>query len=191
MEVENKLIVRRLVAGILLLLASFRGFYISYSVFHAEKQFSIVTQEKMQTFAEYSLTIAVVSFIVSIIFLITCKRRPEKMIEYSITGVVLLVFIVTVIYVIGITAYTAGFLSTLNVLMLALTALGLPGKKGFKGMPFITQEETEKPIQKSENTVKAENKNDLQQLVELKKLLDSGVITKKEFEAKKKQILGL
>ncbi|MFT8414394.1 MAG: SHOCT domain-containing protein [Oenococcus oeni] len=75
--------------------------------------------------------------------------------------------------------------------MLALTALGLPGKKGFKGMPFITQEETEKPIQKSENTVKAENKNDLQQLVELKKLLDSGVITKKEFEAKKKQILGL
>ncbi|WP_143809590.1 SHOCT domain-containing protein, partial [Oenococcus oeni] len=31
----------------------------------------------------------------------------------------------------------------------------------------------------------------LEQLTQLKKLLDSGVITKKEFEAKKKQILGL
>ncbi|WP_261674022.1 SHOCT domain-containing protein, partial [Oenococcus oeni] len=33
--------------------------------------------------------------------------------------------------------------------------------------------------------------NNLSQLVELKKLLDSGVITKEEFKAKKKQILGL
>ncbi|MHA5168174.1 SHOCT domain-containing protein [Oenococcus oeni] len=191
MEVENKLIVRRLIAGILLLLASFRGFYISYSVFHAEKQFSFVTQEKMQTFAEYVLTVAIVSFIISIIFLITCKRKPEKMIEYSITGMVLLVFLITAIYAIGITAYTAGILSTFNILMLFLTALGLPGKKGFKGMPFITQEEAAKPIQKSESTAKAENKNDLQQLIELKKLLDSGVISQEDFDTKKKQILGL
>ncbi|MFT8329615.1 MAG: SHOCT domain-containing protein [Oenococcus oeni] len=87
--------------------------------------------------------------------------------------------------------------------MLILVVLGLPEKKsGFKGMPFVKKEnetipehkpevETKKSTSKSKKNTKTENKNDLNQLVELKKLLDSGVITQEDFDTKKKQILGL
>lgn len=45
---------------------------------------------------------------------------------------------------------------------------------------------------RKESSQKIENKNsDLKQLTDLKALLDGNIITQEEFEAKKKQILGL
>ncbi|WP_219334919.1 SHOCT domain-containing protein, partial [Oenococcus oeni] len=56
------------------------------------------------------------------------------------------------------------------------------------GLSFDQNKKENKVETKKVN--KPENDN-LSQLVELKKLLDSGVITKKDFDEKKKQILGL
>ncbi|MFT8703049.1 MAG: SHOCT domain-containing protein [Oenococcus oeni] len=197
MKIENKIILRRLISGILLLLMSIFCLYESFEVDTFGQKLDI---DKMVTAGGAGYLIAISSFIIGLIFVFTARIRPTKWIEYGIAAVVVFIFFIESTIDIG------KFFFDLHLFrwgMLILVVLGLPEKKsGFKDMPFAKKEnktisehkpkvETKKSASKPDKDIKAENNNDLSQLVELKKLLDSGVITKKEFKAKKKQILGL
>lgn len=191
MKTGNKLIVRRLVAGILLLGTSawsiFNSFQDVENVITIEKAEEIVGHNQDITpiwnniFASWMLI--VIAIAIGIIYIVFSNKRPIKWLEYSMISIA----------IIGLVVFTVIEPSENygQYIFIVLVALGAPLKKGFKGMPFATQEEAEKPTPNQKKAVKTEDSGNLQELVELKKLLDSGVITKKDFDAKKKHILGL
>ncbi|MFT8361452.1 MAG: SHOCT domain-containing protein [Liquorilactobacillus satsumensis] len=194
MEIENKIIIRRLIAGILLIMMAAFCVYEAFTVINFGQEYNI---QKMISAGGGGIVIGIFAFIVGLIFIVTSKTRPIKTVEYSISVLGVVIFIFTGLinrgrFFIDLPYFRWG--------LLLLMSLGLPFKNGFKDMPFISESEAKKktvpvkqPVKKTVvQAVKEPSKNeDLSQLVELKKLLDSGVITKKDFDAKKKQILGL
>ncbi len=189
METENKLIVRRLVAGILLLvlavwstILNIRWMVEVFSLQRDDEKYGI-NPDSLWTPVSISWLILILCIVIGIIYIYFSNKRPIKWIEWTIVASAIIGMVVFLIF--ESPSNYGGYL------FITLVAIGAPTKKGFKGMPFVTQEETAQPIQKSEKVIKTEGGSSLQQLVELKKLLDSGVITKKDFDEKKKQILGL
>ena len=55
----------------------------------------------------------------------------------------------------------------------------------------LISRENDKPIKTSQPTIAQKTDNCIEELTKLKDLLDTGVITQEEFDAKKKQILGV
>lgn len=58
-------------------------------------------------------------------------------------------------------------------------------------LSVIAPEEASKELQKNSFIEKNEKEDSLVKLAKLKQNLDSGIITQEEFDAKKKQLLGL
>ncbi|MFT8413044.1 MAG: SHOCT domain-containing protein [Oenococcus oeni] len=190
MKIENKIILRRLIAGILLILISIYCLYESYQVATWGQKFNI---SKMINAGGGGYLIAIFGFIIGLIFTFTARTRPVKWLEYSIAAIEVIIFVIVGNISIG------QYFSDLHIFQwgfFILVMLGLPFKQGFKDMPFVSKSDAKKetaPIkQQVKKTIKEPVKNeDLSQLVELKKLLDSGVIAQADFDAKKKQLLGL
>ncbi len=82
MKIENKIILRRLIAGILLILIYIYRLYESYQVTTWGQRFSI---SKMITAGGGGYLIAIFGFIIGLIFTFTARTRPVKWVEYSIT----------------------------------------------------------------------------------------------------------
>lgn len=189
---ENKVIVRRFVGGILLILASAYTFYRAINIFNMKAKFSNVLDSKLLSQLDGNgralILLGIIDLLIGVIYVLTRNKRPRKLTEYGIV----------VGFIIGgvLCGMLAGYIEPITK-MLAGTAsilviIGLPGKKGFKNMPFLTKEEIKNgvvstPIMKKESS----NGTLTTQLTELKKLLDDDLITQEEFDAKKKQILKL
>ncbi|MFT8493533.1 MAG: SHOCT domain-containing protein [Liquorilactobacillus nagelii] len=182
MKIENKIIVRRLIAGILLILMSIYCIYES-------NQLNRVGSTNLSTSAGAGYVIGAYSFIVGVIFIATCKTRPVEWFEYTIVGIgVILLIAVTVSapqkYFVDLKFFSLG--------LIIFMALGLPFKNGFNGMPFTSKiENDDSENAKDINSSKRYISDDSAKLRELKQLLDDGIITQAEFDAKKKQILGI
>ncbi|MFT8329614.1 MAG: hypothetical protein ABF619_07515 [Oenococcus oeni] len=90
MKIENKIILRRLIAGILLLLMSIFCLYESFEVDTFGQKLDI---DKMVTAGGAGYLIAISSFIIGLIFVFTARIRPTKWIEYGIAAVVVFIFL--------------------------------------------------------------------------------------------------
>lgn len=136
------------------------------------------------------LMIAIASAIIGIIFAVTCKQRPIKWVEYSISIISIIIFLIAISqntkFYGDLVAFQWGFF--------ILVCLGLPFRKGFKGMPFKTRDESE-PAPEQEavasNSNSSNDSSNIEKLRDLKKLLDDGIITQEDFDKKKKELLKL
>lgn len=168
----NKLIVRRLVSGILLMILALLAFICS----NMNAILRLMTNQDISALVGVYRLIAIYSLAIGIFFCASCKQRPTKWVEYTITttSVIMFAFIpLTQGYDIS------SYLMIFQWALLFIVALGLPSKKGFKDMPFRN---------KNENSLKFTTEK---QLNELKEMLDDGTITQEEYDAKRKKILGI
>lgn len=183
MKIENKLIVRRLVAGIILLLLSIFEMVESY---HVSAYGQMINNTQFKGEGGLGMIIGAIAFIVALVFVFTSKSRPKKWVEITLA-----IFIVLgVVFNQMITNNTFIDLPYFGLINVIISCIAFPwSKKGYKGMPFISKDEkneqndVEPAIQTSSTTA--------DEIVKYKKLADSGVITQEEFEAKKKQLLNI
>jgi len=84
----------------------------------------------------------------------------------------------------AIIAIMGGGTSGVNVITALLYAVGVI----MIGLAFSTQKKNVAPV--SNAPIRSQSSNSIEQITKLKGLLDKGIITKEEFEAKKKEILG-
>lgn len=199
MKIENRVIVRRLVAGILLIILALYTFYRSY-VFSTvpEKYNAIMDTElknEMNGNSNALFVFGILILTIGIIFSLTSNKRPHKWIENSLALAFVLISMACGILAGGVVAPIS---KQLSVLAFFLVILGLTwSKKGFKGMPFIKKGEavveakTNPAVPTEVSNKQATIKGSSTELRELKKLLDDGILTQEEFDAKKKKILGL
>ncbi|MHA5104174.1 SHOCT domain-containing protein [Oenococcus oeni] len=179
MKNENKLIVRRLVAAIGLFVLAAYYLYVSIAsilyaidVINSDNEYK-TTAGSGQFWDSYLsfIFMIIIPLGIGITYLIYSNKHLTKNVEWIvviIAGLMMLAFSI--------------FTSAKNVdgyILMGLVILGLSFDQNKKENKVET-----KKVNKPEN-------DNLSQLVELKKLLDSGVITKKDFDEKKKQILGL
>lgn len=165
----KKLITRRMVSGIINIVLGI--FLFSIGAFD-------ITNYGQSILGDSLANIGFFGLVQGIIYVSTCKTYPHKWLEIVLGIYVLLDLIRPLIVSFSNNLSNAG---VAGVIVLIVYAIGAPwSKKGYPDMPYVQKKSS-----------KNENDQSLEQLTQLKKLLDSGVITKKEFEAKKKQILGL
>lgn len=193
MKLENKLIVRRLISGILVLICALIAIYDStfylgssnydYLAKYAGKEAANISMMTGMAFVVFAIYL----IIVGVVFISTSKRRPKKIIEY---GIVIAWFGVT--FIMGVISYRQfpGLLKNILTLSFIALVIGLPFKHGYKNMPFVGEDNRlpEKEVKTSGSIMSTSEGN---QLIELKKLMDDGIITQEEFNAKKKKILGI
>lgn len=172
MKSNNKLIVRRLVSGILLIVLAVLSFVVS----NMNANLSLITHEDISALIGVYRILAIFSLAVGVFFCASCKMRPKKWVEYTISILAIILFIL-----IPTTEYysSSAYLMIFQWAFLIIMIVGLPTKKGFKDMPFQ---------KKNENNLKTTTEK---QLSDLKELLDDGTITQEEYEAKRKKILGI
>ncbi|BAN72084.1 SHOCT domain-containing protein [Lacticaseibacillus paracasei] len=194
---ENKLIVRRLVAGVLLIVTALWAFY-DTTVFGRLLAFYRGTNMEMVVQSEEGLVImsGILGLIVGIVYVSTSKRRPVKWLEYTITGVAIVFLLLSQT---AVDLLTGGIVSAIRWLVFLFIVVGLPLKNGYKDMPFASKKASSITDVVSDHgpAETGSNKNDKTNMIDdadlrkLKKLLDDGIISEQEFNAKKKQLLGL
>ncbi|SYW13067.1 hypothetical protein [Oenococcus oeni] len=186
MEKENKLIIRRLIAGIGLLILDAYYVYITILGFGylAKVNASIPETNKYELDTSTFLISYFVQVFISLFLLFAgvtyityCKKHLTKTLNTSIVILgIISMFLFSVYY------------SSKDVdgyLLMAFIILGM----SFSSMQNKDKKTIE--IKKEKTNKSVENTTNLEQMKELKKMLDQKLITKKEFKAKKKQILGL
>ena len=87
MKIENKLIVRRLIAGIILLLLSIFELIESY---HVSAYGQMVNSKDYTSEGGLGLIIGSIAFIVALVFILTSKSRPKKWVEITLAILVVL-----------------------------------------------------------------------------------------------------
>lgn len=200
MKIENKLIVRRLIAGILLLLSSIIELAESVRVAEYGEKFDTSNFTSQYTSqAGIGLIAGAIAFIIALVFIVTCKMRPRKWVEISLAIAIAISFLFA-------TIVPTNYFTDLPIFKWAnlfFICLGLPwSKKGFKGMPYVSKAEKtmveENNATEESDTIHREKAvsnepriNVPDEIAKYKKLLDDGTITQDEFEAKKKQLLNL
>lgn len=196
----EKIIVRRLVAGIGLIVWSLYSFYRSYTLSSFANKYSTALGEKiidsMIKNSNALLIFSILILLIGVSFTATCNRKPIKNLDYS---VVIIYFIVSAIC--GAMAGTIVPVTKLIAFVaFILLILGLSFKNNLKKkekVDTINVDEnssnlTNKSlITDSTEPIKSEKNSDLRDLRDLKKLLDDGIITQDDFDTKKKQILKL
>ncbi|MFT8728604.1 MAG: hypothetical protein ABF755_00895 [Oenococcus oeni] len=153
MNKEKKLIVRRLVAGILLLTYSawliFNSFKMVKVEIGLEKDEAILGQHFNNAivwnniFIEWMLI--AIAIAIGIIYLVFSNKCPIKWLEYSMITVA----------IVGMVIFTIVEPSQNyeQYIFIVLIALGAPLKNGFKDMPFIDQKQiVNKKLQKPNKT---------------------------------------
>ncbi|KRN07418.1 hypothetical protein FD15_GL002286 [Liquorilactobacillus sucicola DSM 21376 = JCM 15457] len=194
-KLNNKLIVRRLVSGILLLVVSVYTFYRSYVFYGVPAKFPNIMDKELKASMNGNGNALLISgitvLIIGIYFICTCNQRPYRWIENTIVfGYIFIQFFCS--YLIGVTGGTLEPISKeLLGLSLFIIAVGLPFKHGFKDMPFVKKGEIISKQKKENSSQEIPVISEARQLRELKKLLDDGIITQEEFNAKKKKVLGI
>lgn len=197
----NKIIIRRLIAGILLFVFAIITWQESYRV--AAYAGTLYIPKSAQGAGGTGLILAILAGIIGVIYAVTCNKRPIKWLEWSICIVAI---VITLLAATENTKYYPD-LNLFRWSFIILVALGLPLKKGFKDMPFEEKKDTRnveentnnnsssitgKPlINSTKEAIKSEKNSDLNDLRDLKNLLDEGIITQDDFDTKKKQILKL
>ncbi|MFT8866141.1 MAG: SHOCT domain-containing protein [Lacticaseibacillus paracasei] len=194
---KNKLIVRRLVAGVLLIVTALWAFY-DTAVFGRLLAFYRGTNMEMVVQSEEGLVImsGILGLIVGIVYISTSKRRPVKWLEYTITGVAIVFLLLSQT---AVDLLAGGIVSVIRWLIFLFVGVGLPLKNGYKDMPFASKKASSITDVVSDHDLAetGSNKNDKTNMIDdtdlrkLKKLLDDGIISEQEFNAKKKQLLGL
>lgn len=196
MKIENRLIVRRLIAGIILLILSIFELIESY---HVAIFGQVVKNNEFNSEAGVGLIIGTITFVVSLVFIFTSKTRPKKWLETTLA-------IMTALGFLSVMITSHNDFPDLPVFAwsnLVITCIAFPwSKKGYKGMSYVSK--TEKTTVEENNTTEENNtapreravSNELRinvpdEISKYKKLLDDGTITQEEFDAKKKQLLGL
>lgn len=186
---KNKLIVRRLVAGILLLVMAIVSFYEATSIMKdAEELQSVVdssTMARIQGAGGVMVMMGLWGIVIGIIYTATCKIRPRKWLEWTIIGVDLVVFFLTATEV---DLISTGLVSIIRWVVFILVAVGAPLKYGYTDMPWATKADRAKQTPPTSTPL---TDNTAEQITKLKSLLDSGALTQDEFDAKKKQLLNL
>ncbi|OIM34175.1 hypothetical protein ATX69_02410 [Oenococcus oeni] len=180
MKIEDKLIVRRLVAAIGLFVLA--AYYLYAFIAITPNMMKIISLDsKLNDFSDpgklfgiyfVEILILVVSLGIGITYLVYRNKHLTRGIEWTVVIISILTMFICSIFITG-TNNVDGYILT------GLVVLGLS----------FDQSKKEKKVETKQTSEPKDN--NLSQLVELKKLLDSGVITKEEFKAKKKQILGL
>jgi len=172
----NKLIVRRLVSGILLILFSIVVFSESAQMLNLASSLGAHYSQIISAAAGSGILLALAAGISGIIFTATCKIRPIKAVEWLIAIVDIIV-----IFLVSDNQYASYFKDLLifQFVFVILLVIGVPYKKGYKDMPFRN---------KNEKSLKFTTEK---QLNELKEMLDDGTITQEEYDAKRKKILGI
>lgn len=137
---ENKLIVRRLVAGVLLIVAALWAFY-DTNVFGRLLVFYKGTNMEVTVQSEEGLVVmsGILGMIVGIIYVSTSKRRPVKWLEYTITGVAIVFLLISQS---AVDLIAGGIVSSIRWLVFLFIAVGLPFKNGYKDMPFVSKKNT-------------------------------------------------
>lgn len=137
---ENKLIVRRLVAGVLLIVAALWAFY-DTNVFGRLLVFYKGTNMEVTVQSEEGLVVmsGILGMIVGIIYVSTSKRRPVKWLEYTITGVAIVFLLISQS---AVDLIAGGIVSSIRWLVFLFIAVGLPFKNGYKDMPFVSKKKT-------------------------------------------------
>ncbi|CAD7483784.1 hypothetical protein [Lacticaseibacillus paracasei] len=137
---ENKLIVRRLVAGVLLIVAALWAFY-DTNVFGRLLVFYKGTNMEVTVQSEEGLVVmsGILGMIVGIIYVSTSKRRPVKWLEYTITGVAIVFLLISQS---AVDLIAGGIVSSIRWLVFLLIAVGLPFKNGYKDMSFVSKKNT-------------------------------------------------
>lgn len=143
---ENKLIVRRLVAGVLLIVAALWAFY-DTNVFGRLLVFYKGTNMEVTVQSEEGLVVmsGILGMIVGIIYVSTSKRRPVKWLEYTITGVAIVFLLISqsaVDLIAGGIVSSIRWLVFFRWLVFLFIAVGLPFKNGYKDMPFVSKKNT-------------------------------------------------
>lgn len=137
---ENKLIVRRLVAGVLLIVAALWAFY-DTNVFGRLLVFYKGTNMEVTVQSEEGLVVmsGILGMIIGIIYVSTSKRRPVKWLEYTITGVAIVFLLISQS---AVDLIAGGMVSSIRWLVFLFIAVGLPFKNGYKDMPFVSKKNT-------------------------------------------------
>lgn len=180
MQIENKLIIRRLIAGIILLILSVFELIESY---HVATFGQAIRNNEFNSEGGVGLIIGAIAFIVALVFIFTSKSHPKKWAEIALAIVIALGFLSVMI-----TSHKDfSDLPVFAWLNLIIACIAFPwSKKGYKGMPYVSK--NEQTITKE----KLDSSNDVaDEIAKYKKLADNGTITQEEFEAKKKQLLNL
>lgn len=169
---ENKLIVRRLVSGILLILFALLAFAAS----NMDAFLRMATNVDISAIIGAYRILAIAAMAIGIFFCASCKMRPRKIVEYSIAIIGILIF--------ALVPFTEGYsvsayLEIFHWAFIIILAVGVPFKNGYRGMPYQN---------KNENSLKLSTEK---QLNDLKELLDDGTITQEEYDEKRKKILGI
>lgn len=186
---ENKLIARRLIAGIFLIIATVPMFIESMRVINYSG--TLYIPKSAEPLGAGGVFLSILSLAVGIFFCVTCKRRPVKWQEYTLAIIGVVFFVI-----LGLLSHQDYYtdLTIWRWLFVILMCLGLPLKNGFKDMPFEskTRKEVTEKVEPTEPIKKEEFANSsTKELRDLKKLLDDGIITQEDFDKKKKQILKL
>lgn len=193
---ENKLIVRRLIAGILLILFAFLVMTESFDLYNIGASFNNNT--KLIAASGSGMLLAFAAGVSGVIYAATCKIRPIK-------GIELTMFIIncSVLGLVKTNQYIGYFkdMGLFELIFLILLALASPYKKGYKDMPFkkfndkAPNGSDTSAASKSSDINTVPNSSDVtltkKELSELKELLNDGTITQEEYDAKRKKILGI
>lgn len=183
MKIENKLIPRRLIAGIILLLLSIFELVESY---HVSAYGQMINNISYKSEGGVGLISGSIIFVVSLIFIFTSKSRPKKWVE-TVLGLLAAISCIIIIITDPKLYVDLILYGWANVV---IACIALPwSKKGYKGMPYISK--NEKNEQKLAESTTQVSPTDADEIGKYKKLLDDGAITQEEFEAKKKQLLNI
>lgn len=176
---ENKLIVRRLIAGIFLILFAILVMSESLKMANVSSLLGGNSERAIMVAAGSGMILSIFAGITGVIYSATCKIHPNKIIEYVIVIVdIFIIFFVS-------TNQYASYYKDLIIFQFAFAlfiVIGAPYKNGYKGMPF--KKSNKKSPAAGVNTTR-------QQLNDLKEMLDDGTITQKEYDAKRKKILDI
>lgn len=130
---ENKLIVRRLIAGILLVLLAILVMSEALKMANVGSLLGAHYRRAITTAASSGMVLSIFAGITGVIYSATCKIRPNKIIEYLIVIVDIII-----IFFVSTNQYDSYFkdLTIFQVAFVILMAIGAPYKKGYKDMPF-------------------------------------------------------
>ena len=177
----KKLIVRRLIGG--LLLAIF-GFYILYRGINLSILGVRYDIESITSIGGDYIILGGVSALVGTVLASTSYMFQKKWLDYTLTIVETIGIVIWMIEI-SFPGSEHGSLVWIDTLIAAaLLIISIPwSKNGYKEMPYNMK----KPVK--ESRVIVSSSKDLDQITKLKQLLDANAITQEEFESKKKEIL--
>lgn len=183
MKIENKLIPRRLIAGIILLLLSIFELVESY---HVSAYGQMINNDVYNSEGGLGMIIGAIAFVVALVFIFTSKSRPKKWVEITLAIFIVLGIVFNQL-ITNSTFIDLPFFGWINVI---ISCFAFPwSRKGYKDMPYISK--NEKNEQKLAESTTQVSPTDADEIGKYKKLLDDGAITQEEFEAKKKQLLNI